>query len=90
MQGKAVVLHQDRLRRQLIALDKLGDRFRLAGIDDFAIQLIFHCCGIRRSQTAATDEIVMHCKAPDPNLSKPVRVLGGEGLRRFRRGNVRR
>ena len=38
MQGEAVVFHQDRLRRQFIALDKLGDRFRLTGVHGFAIE----------------------------------------------------
>ena len=58
-----------------ITLDKLGDRFRLASQSDrFAIDRT----------------IFMRRREPDPNLSKPVRVLDGEGQQRFRRGNVRR
>jgi len=38
MHGETVVLHQNRLRRQLVAVDSLGDRFRFAGIDGFAIE----------------------------------------------------
>jgi hypothetical protein len=38
MQGDSVVLYQSSLRRQLIALYELRDRFRVACIRFFAIQ----------------------------------------------------
>jgi len=38
MYDKAVVLYQNRLRRQFVALDKLGDRFRFASINGFAVE----------------------------------------------------
>ena len=38
MNGEAVVLHQNRLRRQLITVDQFSDRFRVACIDRFAVE----------------------------------------------------
>src|SRR6266513_2164530 len=42
MHGEAVVLHQNRLRRQLITLDKLGDGFRLASVHRFTVDCDLH------------------------------------------------
>jgi len=38
MNGEAIVLHQNRLRRQLITVDQFSDRFRVACIDRFAVE----------------------------------------------------
>ena len=38
MNGEAVVLDQNRLRRQLIAIDQLRDRFCFAHVNTFAIE----------------------------------------------------
>ena len=73
MHDEAVVLHQNQLRRQLIALDSSAIVFASRVSTDSPFTAIF-----------------MRCTEPDPNLSKLVRVLGGEGPQRFRRANVRR
>ena len=39
---RAVVLDQDRLRRQFVTLDQLGDCFGLASIGRFAVKNDFH------------------------------------------------
>ena len=95
MHGEAVVLHQNGLRRQVIVVDQLRDRFHFARINGLAIERDFHAQGIVSGgqrpplQISSSIESVTLRKEPGPSLSRPVRVRDGEELRRFRTENVR-
>ena len=89
MYGEAVVLHQNGLRRQVIVLDQLPDRFHFARINGLAIERDFHApryC-MRRSEAAlqisSSIESVTLRKELGPSLSRPVRVPVVEVRLRF-------